>query len=319
MSPTEPDSPQPNLQQIREDAALWLSRLHLGTADEEAFARWRSEHPLHALEFARAFANWEAMRDVVSGNDVRGSSDSVSMTRRRLLKIAGCGVALASGGTFWVSRYQAWTRLRTEVGETRKVRLPDASELELNTNTEVSWKFAENRTVIQLARGEISVNVRPGVNALFSSANLIATLLAGQYNVRYLSDLLRLTVLQGAALVHDPAKRPTTPADVVASGQTVTAAKGRYLEIEAESDMDGATAWQKGEIVFHDQSLVAAIAEYNRYLTKKIVIEAPKIESKRVAGRFTTTQPQAFLRAVSLSLDLQMTETADHYWLRPKI
>jgi len=316
VPPTEPSPPPLNLQQVREDAATWLSRLQLGTADEDAFERWRNEQPVHALEFARAFANWEAMRGVVSGNDRRQAVDS--MTRRRLLAIAAGGAALAIGGAFWVSRHRGWTTLATEVGKTRKVSLPDLSELELNTSTEVSWKFAENRSVIRLVRGEISVTLRQGVNALFLSTSLVANLLSGQYNARCLNNLLRLTVIKGAALINDPAGPPTNPAAVAAAGQTVTSAQGQSLKIATEPDMESTTAWRRGEIVFHDQPLVAAIAEYNRYLTKKIVIEAPHAELQPVGGRFTTTQPQTFLQAVSLSLDLQLTETADHYWLRPK-
>ena len=316
MPPTEPIPSPLNLRQVREDAAAWLSRVQLGTADEDAFEQWRNEHPVHALEFTRAFANWEAMRGVVSSNDRRRVADPI--TRRRLLRIAAGGAALAIGGAFWVSRHRGWTTLVTEVGKTRKVSLPDLSELELNTSTEVAWKFAQNRSVIQLVRGEISVTLRPGVNALFLSTGLVATLLSGQYNARYLNSLLRLTVIQGAALIDDPAKPPTNPADVAAAGQTVSVAKGQSLKIGTEPDLESTTAWRKGEIVFHDQPLVAAITEYNRYLTKKIVIEAPQAEIQPVGGRFTTTQPQTFLQAVCLSLDLQLTETADHYWLRPK-
>jgi transmembrane sensor len=169
-----------------------------------------------------------------------------------------------------------------------------------------------------LVRGEISVTLRQGVNAVLLSANLVATLLSGQYNARYLDNLMRLTVMSGAALVNDPARAPANPADVASAGQAVTAAKGQSLKIAVEPDMESATAWRKGEIVFHDQPLVAAVAEYNRYLTKKIVIEDARAERQPVGGRFTTTQPQTFLQAVSLSLDLQLTETADHYWLRPK-
>jgi transmembrane sensor len=315
VPPIEPTSPPLNLQQVRENAAAWLSRLQLGTADEEAFEQWRNEQPVHALEFARAFANWEAMRGVVNANDQRSSADPI--TRRRLLRIAAGGAALAIGGAFWFSRRRDWTRLATDVGKNRKVSLPDLSELELNTSTEVAWKLAQNRSVIQLVRGEISVTLRPGVTALFLSTDLVATLLSGQYNARYFNNLLRLTVIKGAALINDPA-RPTNAADVAAAGQTVTAAKGQSLKITTEPDLESTTAWRKGEIVFHDQPLVAAIAEYNRYLTKKIVIEAPRAERQPVGGRFTTTQPQTFLKAVSLSLDLQLTETADHYWLRPK-
>jgi transmembrane sensor len=317
VPPEELRSTPANLQQIREDAAAWLSRIQLGTADEAAFEHWRNEQPVHALEFARAFANWEAMRSVINADDRSRSANT--LTRRRLLSIAAGGAALAIGSSLWFSWHRGWTRLATEVGKTRKVSLPDLSELELNTSTEVAWKFAQNRSVIQLLHGEVSITLRQGVDALFLGTNLAATLLSGEYNARSLDNLLRLTVIRGAALINDPARTTTNPADVAAAGQTVTAARGQNLEIAAEPDLESTTAWRKGEIVFHGEPLATAIAEYNRYLTKKIVIEAPKAERLTVGGRFMTTQPQTFLHAVTLSLDLQLTETADHYWLRPKI
>jgi transmembrane sensor len=314
VTPTGNDPRTRNLEQIRQDAALWLSRVQLGTVDEEAFARWRGEHPAHALEFARAFANWEALQDVVSADDLRMPVSS--FTRRHLLKIAGCGAALAIGGAFWVSQYRGWTTIKTEVGEFRKISLPDTSVVELNTDTEVSWRFNQNRSVIKLARGEIAVTLRTGVSALFLSTNLIATLLSGKYNARCISDLLRLTVMQGTALID---KSPRAPGAVATTGQSVTATADRTVKIEAENNMDGATAWQNGEIVFQDEPLVAAVAEFNRYLMKKIRIQAPQAQFHRIGGRFKTTQPQAFLRAVSIGLDLRTAETEEHYLILPKI
>jgi transmembrane sensor len=309
VTPTEPDIQQLDPDQVREGAALWLSRLQLGTADEDAFARWRDEHPTHALEFARAVANWEALRNAVTEDDRQGPAQG--FTRRHLLKIAaGSAAAAAVGGVLWISRFYSWTRIETEIGEFRKISLPDSSVVELNTDTEMSWRLAGNRPAIRLARGEIAVTLRPGISALLSSEGFIATLLAGQYNARYVSDLLRLTVVQGAALIEGA---------TATAGQRVTATAAGTVKIDPEDNMDGATAWQNGEIVFHEEPLIAAVAEYNRYLTRKIVLVAPKAEFQRVGGRFTTTNPQAFLRAVSLALDLQTTQTDRGYLLAPKI
>ena len=341
MTPTGTDLRTRNLEQIREEAALWLSRVQLGTVDEEAFARWRDEHPAHALEFARAFANWEALRDAVTvddlrpsgqrgnpqrgrpsgqrGNPQRGRPPVSSFTRRHLLKIAGSGAALAIGGAFWVSQYRGWTTIKTGIGQLRKISLPDTSLVELNTDTEVSWRFNQNRSVIKLVRGEIAVTLRPGVSALFLSTNLIATLLAGKYDARCISDLLRLTVVQGTALIDSPGRASTAPGAVVSAGQSVTATADRTVKIETENNMDGATAWQNGEIVFRDEPLVAAVAEFNRYLTKKIRILAPQAQFQRIGGRFKATNPQAFLRAVSIGLDLRTTETEENYLILPKI
>jgi transmembrane sensor len=317
VTPTGTDLRTRNLEQIRKDAALWLSRVQLGTVDEEAFARWRDEHPAHALEFARTFANWEALGDAVSAGDPRMAVSS--FTRRHLLKMAGCGAALAIGGAFWVSQHRGWTTIKTEVGEFRKISLPDTSVVELNTDTEVSWRFNQDRSVIKLARGEIAVTLRTGVSALFLSTNLIATLLSGRYNARCISDLLRLTVMQGTALIDGPGKSPRAPGAVATTGQSVTATADRTVKIEPENNMDGATAWQSGEIVFHDETLVSAVTEFNRYLMKKIRIRAPQAQFQRIGGRFKTTNPQAFLRAVSIGLGLRTTETEEQYLILPKI
>jgi transmembrane sensor len=298
-------------EQTRQEAALWLSRLQLGTADEAAFARWRDEHPAHALEFARVFAHWEALGNAVSADDLH--KPAVTFTRRQLLGVGGVLATVAFGGAFWVSQYYGWTRIRTAVGEYRKLRLPDTRiVVELNTDTEMSWRLDGKRTLLRLARGEVAVTLPGGVSARLLSEALNATLLAGIYNARYLSDLLRLTVKQGSALLDTAA--------TASAGQTVTAAAAdRTYKIEREDNMDASTAWRNGEIVFHEESLVAAVAEYNRYLTKKIKLIAPKAQFQRVGGRFTTTSPQAFLRAVSLALDLQSTETDANYLLTPKI
>jgi len=235
------------------------------------------------------------------------------------LKIAGSGAALAIGGAFWVSQYRGWTTIKTGIGQLRKISLPDTSLVELNTDTEVSWRFNQNRSVIKLVRGEIAVTLRPGVSALFLSTNLIATLLAGKYDARCISDLLRLTVVQGTALIDSPGRASTAPGAVVSAGQSVTATADRTVKIETENNMDGATAWQNGEIVFRDEPLVAAVAEFNRYLTKKIRILAPQAQFQRIGGRFKVTNPQAFLRAVSIGLDLRTTETEENYLILPKI
>jgi transmembrane sensor len=316
VPPTGPDPRPSDPEQIRKDAAAWLSRLELGTADEAAFARWRDEHPTHALEFARAYANWEALRNVVSPDDLRVPARS--FTRRHLLKVAGSAAALAAAGAFWSARDRGWTRIKTEVGEFRKLSLPDTSVIELNTDTELSWRSDRNRSVIRLARGEISMTLRPGFDALLLSADLVAHLLSGHYNARYVADVVRLTVMQGSARIEGPLQSPGTTAPVVDPSHTASLAAGGTVKIEIERNLDGITAWQNGEIVFHDEPLVTAIAAYNRYLTKKITILAPEAQSERVSGRFTTTQPGAFLSAVSIALDLRTTETDGQYLILPK-
>jgi transmembrane sensor len=41
---------------IRDQASLWLARLDSGSADVEAFERWRDADPAHAAAFAKISA-----------------------------------------------------------------------------------------------------------------------------------------------------------------------------------------------------------------------------------------------------------------------
>jgi ferric-dicitrate binding protein FerR (iron transport regulator) len=48
-----------NPAQLADEAAMWLARLDLETADLAAFELWRGQSPDHAVAFARAHAAWE--------------------------------------------------------------------------------------------------------------------------------------------------------------------------------------------------------------------------------------------------------------------
>jgi transmembrane sensor len=295
---------------IEEEAAIWWSRFNLGTADQAAFDQWRDADPARAVAFARVQASWEALAALDPDATV-ATEETALPSRRRFLQRAGLGAAAATlGGVFFASRALAWDHASTGVGEFKRINLPDASILELNTATKVSWRFSRDARHIRLDQGEIAVMLVGGPQATLATATRTLALSPGRFNVRAIDDEIGVTVLRGRAIA-PLAESSSTAQKVVDAGQTLAInPNGLQLHSMTVEDRAMLTAWQSGDIVFDNTSLQHAVDEYNRYLSNKIVVDAP-VRELRVGGRFATTDPNAFLRAVSIGLDLNVRHSAD--------
>ena len=69
--------------------------------------------------------------------------------------------------------------------------------------------------------------------------------------------------------------------------------------VEASSDIDRALAWRTGELALNGESLGYAASELNRYNTRKLVIDDPKLGREPLVGYFRTDHPENFGRAVA--------------------
>ena len=75
-----------------------------------------------------------------------------------------------------------------------------------------------------------------------------------------------------------------------------------------EDQVQNAQAWRRGEIVFEGQALSVAVEEYNRYLTRKLVVEDARAANLRLGGRFLTGDPDSFLQALRTTFGLRIVE-----------
>jgi transmembrane sensor len=282
-------------------ASEWFASWQAGTADEAAFERWRSD-PAHALAYARVTAAWEAAAETSPLPLEPDAADLV--TRRRLIRGGiGGAITLAAGTTFVATRAYARDGASTGVGETRKLRLPDGSMVMLNTDTDLSWRFTSRKRRLWLSRGEVALDLRPGAATRLEALTDAAMLEPGRFNARVRDEALELTILRGAARAVRFEDRGM-PAPINASAYrrlSFTGVQPTVAAVPADA-VDAILAWQSGDIVFSDTPLGHAVAEYNRYLDQKIVVDDPALAATRVGGRFVSSDPHDFLHAVSASL-----------------
>jgi transmembrane sensor len=290
---------------LSEQAALWLARHQLGTLDGEAFHAWRAADARHALAFARALAAWEAAGHLPVPEE---ACIAAPVSRRSFLRgAAAASAATLAGAGGFAARAYAWSTASTRLGESRKIRLPDGSSAALNTLSRLSWRFSAHERTLWIEQGEVAVDLVDGPSATFHGEDRLAHLSAGRFNARLRGDMLDLMVLRG---------RAETPGASAQGGHSLLISPhGAVSRPFNAMQMATAIAWQQGEILFPDTTLGAAVEEYNRYLARKIVIVDPELAAIPVGGRFTSSDPAAFLRGVSLGLGVHVATSESGYFL----
>lgn len=310
--------------ELREQAIDWLVALDCGTADERAFDAWRNADPRHAAAFAQAAATWRRTADPRLSVLLDQPADRLQPTlsepypvpHRPVSRRAVTGGAIAAllglgGGVAFL----AWPRrafAATAVGERRTVRLPDGSQTMLNTDTRIAWRFDEGRE-FWLERGEAALLVRPAEQPFRVYSDPIdARLSEGRFSLRLEPAGGQLMVLAGRAA----AAYRGTLAETIHAGSVLTISGGSVrLDALSPDAIAAATAWQSGRIVFKGMPLDRAIAEFNRYLPDKIVLQQPDLATTPLGGEFLIDDPDNFLLALREGFDIDHRQQGDRILL----
>jgi transmembrane sensor len=288
------------------EAIDWLVALDCGTADEQAFSAWRNADPRHAAAFAQVAATWRRTADprlsvlLDQPADANPPVYELPVPPRALSRraVAGGAIAtmlsLASAGAIL-----AWPRrafAETAVGECQTIPLPDGSHAMLNTDTRVAWHFGETRE-FWVERGEAALLVRRGEKPFqLRSDPIDARLSEGKFSLRLDPTGGQLLVLAGSAAAVQGA---------IHGGSSLTVSDGSARIAALSPDAIAAdTAWQNGKIVFNGMTLDRAVAEFNRYLPDKIVLQQGDLATTRLGGEFLIDDPDTFLLGLQESFDI---------------
>jgi len=104
---------------------------------------------------------------------------------------------------------------------------------------------------------------------------------------------------------------------VLTAGLTVTTAKNRVLvKQQAAPDADKQLSWRLGYINFDNVPLEQAVAEFNRYTERQIVIEDSSIAPLRVGGNFKVGNTQAFVWMLQNGFPIEARESESRITLR---
>jgi transmembrane sensor len=321
MTSTLPDDPPDQAQ--REAAAAWLLRLEsreLTPAERASLEHWIEQDPRHRAAFEQTRRAWDGLEAHAAGPEVLALRERALARVRRAGTLRRRGpLALAASLAAAVIAFAIWLPLRspavetyvTAAGERSVVSLGDGSQVTLDETTRLSVRYTPKRRSLQLLAGQARFDVAHDRSRPFivtaADHQVLATGTA--FNVDLLARGLAVTLLEGRVQV--------SPTDITAPQAVVELKPGEQLRVTADRrvvvdrgvDLDGATAWQRGKLVFDEEPLASAVQRVNRYAARKIRL-APGAggPGARVSGVYNSGDAVAFVQGVTAYLPVRAAE-----------
>jgi len=300
-----------------EEAEAWFARL---LADEhgnrEGFERWLHAQPAHAAAWDQTQALWQRMavfvqdetlsdyvRDALepepnaeTGHDHLAVDDRVvSMFPRRqrparrrsrsAYAAATAIVVMLLMATAVVFSLQASSpRLYTTGDRSSEIRLADGSQVHMDIDTRleahINWWHRSVRLLQGRAVFDVVHDGRPFVVNVGADR---VTVLGTRFQVDRRPDSVIVTLMRGSVsvnLARDHAQMQLQP------GQQISwqASTGHWSRREVDTAV--VTSWTRGFIVFDATPLAHAIAEINRYSSRKLRLANPSLGNLQLSGSF---------------------------------
>ena len=313
-------SPEITADMALAEAAAWLTALHdrgdRKAATEAAFREWIEADPLHARAFAQVTDVWDVLPGAVASDE---APRSARRQRPAWAYAAAASVALmvSTGGYLWINRDPVY---ETPRGQQRSLELVDGSHIALNTDSKVQVDYSAAERRVELERGEVLFNVaknprRPFiVDAGTEEVRAVGT----SFVVRRDDDgKVAVTLIQGVVKVtqkQSEARQDVQPT-VLQAGERLTVSP---TEVALDRPhLEAVTAWRSGNIMFDDNSLGDAVAEFNRYGSTQIVLTDPRLSDLRISGVFDANSPEQFVAMTASIHHLSFTRDGDRILLKP--
>jgi transmembrane sensor len=239
---------------------------------------------------------------------------------------------LAVGVTFYARNTQLlWAnQYSTAVGELDTVSLADGSRVTLNTDTRIHVDLSDKERRIDLRRGEAFFVVAKDATRPFVvyADDKRVTAVGTQFSVRRDADDIQVVVTEGHVKLEQAstvlklsklAGGPDRPATTLAAGAIARTAKSDVL-VQAGSapDAEQLLSWRNGYLVFEATPLADAVAEFNRYSPRKIVIDDPSLSALRISGNFRSSNSDGFLWLLKSGFHVQIEEGDDRVHLNTR-
>lgn len=294
------------MSEIDAKAAAWAVRLDANDLDRReraALDAWVTEDRRHRGALLRAQAGLRLMDhgQVVSKMLAPPTSRGGGLRRDASRWTWAVGLSLAASLAVWAVLWRAPTSdFRTEVGEQRRVALRDGSVAMINTDSRLRVRLEGPERRISVRQGEAWFQVaKDHLHPFVVDAGPVHVRATGTaFSVRRLADGAQVVVTEGRVVAWRDGQGGAPMA--ISAGQSAFVADSAARVIRAEpARTDDVLAWRRGEIVFDGETVAAAVAEFNRYNQRKIVLADPAIGERTIVGYFLIDQPEKFALAAS--------------------
>jgi transmembrane sensor len=319
-----------------------------GVDDQASLDAWLSASTAHRVAFLRLHAAWDRLSRLSSLGAVAGGipneplSEAPSTTskigitpsepaeapfvaagrspaklrtgpNRRYALAAGLIAAFTAGILWYLTNNDRGIPYETKIGEIFNVSLPDGTTAVIDSASKMTVRMDGRERHIELERGAIFLNVakdsvRPFV---VDAGDKRLTDEGTQFSVRRESNELVVLVADGKVYLEAPGSQSAAQAQAHIDAGSEAHASGLTIDVQPLSEirMQEQLSWRTGHLVFHDTALPDAVAAFNRYSERRIVIQGPSLADIRIGGSFRATDIEGFLSLLRRGFPVQVDET----------
>lgn len=322
---------------IEAAAAEWFAKREGGNwnaADQACLDTWLEASTANRIAYIRLQAAWEragrltALGAGVSAGTIppRDSWGFAAQYPMRNAKVPALpsrriGFAVAASLVIAVAIGLGWQFLAdnagsyaTRVGAMSTVPLADGSKITLNTNSQIRVALNASERRIELSQGEAFFEVAKDAARPFivTIADKRVIAVGTKFSIRRENDDIRVLVTEGRVKIEQAGASARTPETQLSAGSEARTAQAAVLvDQPAPSELEQLLSWRTGYIVFRDTNLADAVADFNRYTSRKIVIDDPAIANIRIGGNFRSDNADAFLSLIQSGFPVHVEQRGD--------
>lgn len=268
---------------------------------EELIRAWRGRSQQHEEIWARVSRVYGASGTILTEQRRIERSESLALTRRNFMTGGLTILGLGSAAYSFVPGMLIEARAdhKTEIGEIRRITLPDGSIATLGPESAIAMNFGTGRREIELLAGMCFFEVVRDVNRPFLviCRDLRATALGTAFDVSNDNDKVTVAVEHGLVDVQAPNVLLQTGVKLE-DGQWLTMASHSGRIDRGQKENGQIAAWRDNLIIADEETVDALVSHIGRWLPGRIVMADPSVGSQRVSGIFDLTDPLRTLEAV---------------------
>jgi transmembrane sensor len=335
-------------------AATW--RVMLSEADletSEDFEAWLAADARNAAAWRHMEGLWDHFGDNATAPELMAARQETlerasrsrarrhRVVRRRAWRpnlIAASAAALAvlaAGGAWYVTMPDVY---RTALGERRTVLLSDGSRVALDSNTVLKVRMLARERKLDLIQGQARFDVAHDAARPFQvharGETVVAT--GTSFNVDLIGQKVLVTLIEGrVSILQDRPARflpvvRQAPAPVLArltSGEELitptpephsTFAPIAAVQVVQNVNLDKATAWESGQLIFENEPLSSVAERVSRYAANPVTAEG-SAGALRISGVFNAGDTATFVDTVQRAFPVQADQAEDgSVTLRPR-
>jgi transmembrane sensor len=318
MKSSEPkplDGPHPAPEE--QAAAEFLrQRSRVQGAAEEPFHGQALRDPRAAAAFARVADIWEAVgRNANSPEFLALREQALARARRanrrrwsqpwralqssRALVAGIAAVAVAVGVVWQVSPYGYRPGVfKTGIGEQRTIELSDHSRVALDSRTEIRTTLTADARTVEITQGQAQFFVAHELTRPFRviAGGHTIVALGTVFTVEYDAQFVRVDMMEGRVAVGG------SDAIELSAGEEARFSPDGRATVTPKADIEAATAWRGGKVIFRAERLGEAVQRLNRYSHVQLQIDDAALSDLRVSGVFEAGDNRGFADAMTAYL-----------------